>query len=93
MRLLILSFVLCLSLFAQQQHDASGKLEERVKSRINTFPGKVTLYAKNLDSGQSYGILPGDPVRTASTIKLAIMAECFAEAAEGKLKFTEPITL
>jgi beta-lactamase class A len=34
-----------------------------------------------------------DPVRTASTIKLAIMAECFAEAAEGKLKLSEPITL
>ena len=33
------------------------------------------------------------PVRTASTIKLAIMAECFAEAAEGKLKLSEPVRL
>ncbi len=32
-------------------------------------------------------------MRTASTIKLAIMTECFAEAAEGKLKLSEPIKL
>jgi beta-lactamase class A len=32
-------------------------------------------------------------LRTASTIKLAIMMECFAEAAEGKLKWTEPLTI
>ena len=71
----------------------SGTLDERVKARIGTFPGKVTLAAKNLDTGATYSIRAEDPVRTASTIKLPIMIECFAEAAEGKLKMTEPITL
>ena len=33
------------------------------------------------------------PVRTASTIKLAIMVECFAEAAVGKLNLDEHLKL
>jgi beta-lactamase class A len=64
-----------------------------VKAKVQGFPGKVSLYAKNLDTGASYGLTPDEPVRTASTIKLAIMVECFAEAAQGKLKWTEPITV
>jgi beta-lactamase class A len=46
-----------------------------------------------LDSGASYGLSAEDPVRTASTIKLPIMIECFSEAAEGKLSFGERIKL
>ncbi len=81
-----------------QQPNTSAKqpsttLDEQVKARIGSFPGKVTLFAKNLDTGVTYGILADDPVRTASTIKLAILVECFAEAAEGKLQLTEPIKL
>ncbi len=62
-----------------------------MKAKIQGFPGKVTLYATNLDTGANYGIAAEEPVRTASTIKLAIMVECFAEVAEGKLKWTEPL--
>ncbi len=92
MRYFISLTVFCLCAAAQQP-PTLAKLDQRVKAKIQSFPGKVTLYAKNLDTGVSYGILPDDPVQTASTIKLAIMVECFAEAAEGKLKMTEPIKL
>jgi beta-lactamase class A len=68
-------------------------LQTRVHREISGFPGTVTLYAKNLRTGASFSLAGEDPVRTASTIKLAIMAECFAEDAEGKLKLSEPITL
>src|SRR4051794_1208103 len=67
--------------------------QARVKEKIASFPGTVTLYAKNLRSGSSFAVEGERPVRTASTIKLAIMVECFAEAAEGKLSLSEPITL
>lgn len=66
-------------------------LDDQLKNKIGSFPGKVSLYARNLDSGATYGIAENEPVRTASTIKLAIMVECFAEAAEGKLSWSEPI--
>lgn len=53
----------------------------------------MSLYAKNLETGASYSIAAEEPVRTASTIKLAIMVECFFEAGEGKLAWTEPLKI
>jgi beta-lactamase class A len=74
-----------------QQTDALQRIDQRAKAKISGFQGKVSAYAKNLSTGLSYGILADQPVRTASTIKLAIMVECFSEAAESKLKWAEPI--
>lgn len=85
-RVLLAGVVFCLCVFSQD-------LDHSVKAKVEGFAGKVSLYAKNLDTGASYGLRADDPVRTASTIKLAIMVECFAEAAEGKLKWAEPLTV
>lgn len=71
----------------------SSRVDARIKAKIAGFPGKVTLCAKNLETGQSYGISPNSPVRTASTIKLAVMTEAFAQAGEGKLNWDEPLKL
>lgn len=67
-------------------------MDQQIKTKIDGFQGKVTLYAKNLQTGATYSLNGEEPTRTASTIKLAIMIETFAEAAEGKVKWTEPIT-
>ena len=95
MRFRFLLFVTCalskVFLLPAQQTDALQRTDQSVKTKINGFQGQVSVYAKNLTTGLSYGIFPDRPVRTASTIKLAIMVECFSEAAEGKLKWTEPI--
>lgn len=85
-----LVFALCLY---GQQADTTSAADKRVRAKINGFQGKVSLYAKNLENGLNYGLLENEPVRTASTIKLAIMVECFAEAEEGKLKWSEPLTV
>ena len=71
----------------------AASLDDQVKLRIHGAPGRVTLYAKNLETGMEYSLAGEEPVRTASTIKLAILVECFAEAAEGKLKLTEPLAI
>src|ERR1700761_1832730 len=84
----VLALFLCGRAFSGQEMSI---LEHQVRAKIQGFNGKVTLYAKNLDTGSAYGIAPEDAVRTASTIKLAIMVECFFEAAEGKLAWTEPL--
>ena len=80
-------------LWGQSPIFCAESLTEGVKAVLRNAPGKVSMYAKNLESGASFGIAPDEPVRTASTIKLAIMTECFAEAAEGKLKLTEPVEI
>jgi beta-lactamase class A len=74
-----------------QHPDPLQRSDQRVRAKINGFHGKVSLYAKNLTTGLSYSLMPDQPVRTASTIKVAIMVECFSETAEQKLKWTEPI--
>ncbi|HLJ47011.1 MAG TPA: serine hydrolase [Bryobacteraceae bacterium] len=74
-------------------HGANAALEARLKAAIGDFPGTVYLYAKNLDSGATIGIREDEKVRTASTIKLPIMAGIFASVAAGKGSFTDEIVL
>lgn len=76
--------------FADERKTA---LDSAVQEKIRGFAGKVSLYAKNLRTGETYGVREDEAVRTASTIKLAIMVECFYEASEGKLRWSDPITL
>jgi len=68
-------------------------LEAELRARISGFPGAVSLYAKNLDTGAAVGIRQADPVRAASTIKLPIMAAVFDAVARGKIKWTKPLAV
>jgi beta-lactamase class A len=88
MRILPLLLAACGLLLAQAS-TSHRAMEQQIESKISGFPGKVTLYAKNLDTGASFGIAPDEPVRTASTIKLPIMVECFFEVQRGALNWTE----
>jgi len=72
---------------------ASAQTKDRLQERIAAFPGSVSLYAKNLESGLSIGIRESEPVRTASTIKLPIMLAVFDAVARGKAKWEEPLTV
>lgn len=68
-------------------------LDRRVRDEAAKFEGTVTLYAKNLDTGAEYSLGGDEPVRTASTIKVAIMIEAFARVAEGRAKWTDELVL
>ncbi len=68
-------------------------LDKAVRQEIKAFKGKVTLFAKNLDTGASYGLGEEERVRTASTIKVPIMAATFALVAEGKAKWSDELVL
>ena len=68
-------------------------LDEKIKSEIKDFSGKVWIYAKNLDTGKDYALRADEQVRTASTIKLPIMTEVFHQVANGKLNWTDEIIL
>lgn len=70
-----------------------GSLDARVRDEINSFKGKVFIYAKNLDTGQTYSFNGDERVRTASTIKIAVMIEAFARVAEGKAKWADELIL
>lgn len=74
---------------AAEAQPLGGQLRDRVAG----FPGGVSLYAKNLDSGEAIGIRETEPVRTASTIKLAVMAALFDAIARGELQWSERLTI
>ena len=90
-RVCVIGAVFCATFFGQKP--VSSRLDQQVKTKLAGFKGNVSLYAKNLETGQSYSLKATDPVRTASTIKLAIMTECFAEANDGTLDLNQSIRL
>jgi len=68
-------------------------LDQRVRAEVSQFKGKVSLYAKNLDTGAVYELAGDERVSTASTIKIAVMVEAFARVSEGKAKWTDELVL
>ena len=72
---------------------AAEELDARVRAEAAKFRGRVSLYAKNLDTGAVYSFGGDDRVRTASTIKIAVMVEAFARVAEGRAKWTDELVL
>ena len=71
----------------------AGDLETALEKRIAQGPAKVFLTAKNLKTGELISIRGKEPVRTASTIKLPVLVEIYAQAAEGKLKLDEELVM
>ncbi len=93
---LTVAVTLALSLPAGAQtsgNAASESLDQRVRAEITPFKGKVSLFARNLDTGQEYSFNGDQRVPTASTIKIAVMIEAFARVAEGHAKWTDEVVL
>lgn len=99
--LLAVVSVLSASLYAQRPKPplvpAPGPvqttLDQRIQAALDGFQGRAWIYAKNLDTGKDYSLRGDEPTRTASTIKLAIMAETFHQVAQGKLRWDDEIVL
>lgn len=68
-------------------------IDEKIREAVSGFTGTVNVYAKNLDNGASYGLRENDPVRTASTIKLPIIAAVAAAVEGGKAQWAETLLL
>src|SRR6186997_2113207 len=88
------SVVLALFLFSiPTAAQSQTTLDDQVKPIVAPFKGKVSLFAKNLDTGETYALNADERVRTASTIKIAVMIEAFARVNEGKIKWTDEVVL
>ena len=87
--LAVLLFTSC----AFGQAKGSAQLDARVRVETTPFKGKVFLFAKNLDTGETFSLDGDERVRTASTIKVAVMIEAFGRVAEGRAKWTEELVL
>jgi beta-lactamase class A len=89
----VLAFACCAPPGADGQTKSTVTIDQRVQTAIQSFSGTISIFAKNLDTGTSYELRADAPVPTASTIKLPIMVELFAEAEEGKLDWNQKLEL
>jgi beta-lactamase class A len=95
LQILTLFVIVTASVSAQTSRPApvTTSLDAKVSSAIADFKGSVSIYAKNLDSGKEFSLRGDEQVRTASTIKIPIMAETFRQVAEGKLTWADELIL
>jgi beta-lactamase class A len=77
----------------QSPESTKTSLDPLVRAEIGPFKGKVYLFAKNLDTGTTYSFNGDERVRTASTIKVAVMIEAFTRVAQGRAKWTDELVL
>lgn len=70
-----------------------GALPEAIRREIQSVDAEVFFYARNLGTGSSLGWRENERVRTASTIKLPIMAAVFHVVRSGKARWEEWIEL
>jgi beta-lactamase class A len=73
--------------------DLKTKFEQRVQEIASRLDGVVGYVFVDLTSGERITRLERETFPTASTIKLAIVYELFKQAAEGKIRLDETITL
>src|SRR5215217_277818 len=88
-----LSKVVLIVLLLSISASAQSTLDDQVKTLVTSFKGKVNIFARNLDTGETYALNADERVRTASTIKIAVMIEAYARVAEGKAKWTDEVVL
>lgn len=66
---------------------------EPIAAAAREFDGEIGAYARNLISGEEIALNADTRFPTASTIKTAVMLEAHHQAAEGKLRLDETLTL
>jgi len=69
------------------------KLEATISGVDRSLDGVLGVAILDLSTGQKYLLRADEVLPTASSIKIAILAEFYHQAQQGKLKFTDPYTL
>lgn len=69
------------------------KLESAIHETEKSLDGVVGVYVLDLATNNSISLNADETFPTASTIKIAILAELFRQAQQGKLNLNEPYTL
>ncbi|HEX3149530.1 MAG TPA: serine hydrolase [Gemmataceae bacterium] len=68
-------------------------LESQINALVADHKGTVAVAVKHLGTGETFIRKPDEVMPTASLIKLAVMAEVYFQAKEGKVKVDEMLTL
>ncbi|OLB28986.1 MAG: hypothetical protein AUH13_17635 [Acidobacteria bacterium 13_2_20CM_58_27] len=77
----------------ESARQGSTVLRERLTKIAASFPGKVGIFVRNIETGEETGVNPNDEFPMASTYKVAIMVQVFREADAGHLSLAERVPL
>ncbi|MGC1604787.1 MAG: serine hydrolase [Candidatus Acidiferrum sp.] len=79
---------------AQSGGTANPKaLQQRLNELAASFPGKVGVYVRNVETGETATVQADDTYPMASTYKVAIMLQVFRQVEAGKISLDERVTL
>jgi beta-lactamase class A len=70
-----------------------GILDGQLQAIAAAHHGKVTLFARNLKTGQTAAIAPDELVKTASVIKLGILLDAAEQIRSGRATLEEKLVL
>ena len=76
-----------------KQHVLWQKMELNVQDVSQSLDGTLGVVIKDLTSNETVAILPDEVFPTASSIKVAVLAELYRQAQLGKLKLTDLYTV
>jgi len=96
LRLVVTIALAIVPLTVRAQTAASVKaegLQKRLNEIAASFPGKVGVYVKNVETGAEAAINADNEYPMASTYKVPIMVQVFREADAGKFALTDRVTL
>jgi beta-lactamase class A len=68
-------------------------LKARLSDVAASFPGKVGIFVRNVETGAEAGVNVDDQFPMASTYKVAIMVLVFREVEAGRLSLSQRVTL
>jgi beta-lactamase class A len=91
--LLSLVVTLFAAVHAPAQNVASDPLLKQVEEIAAQHHGQVSVFAKDLKTGQTIAVKADEPVQTASVIKLAILYEAMQQIRAGKAHWDDKVTL
>lgn len=89
----LIAMVIGVSSLALAQQNGDDAMYTKLNTMIAQHPGKVALYARQLNSSHEIAINADEPVQTASIIKLAILYNAMVDVREGKASWDEKLTL
>ncbi|UWZ85049.1 serine hydrolase [Occallatibacter riparius] len=88
---LFLVTLVVFSAMGRAQEDAA--LDAQLKDLAAKHEGKVTLFARDLKTGQTASLDADEPVKTASTIKMGILLDAAEQIRSGKATLNEKLVL
>lgn len=95
--LVLAMFVVTPSLAAGQQPAAPSaglaELQKHLQEIHDAFPGEMSVYCKNLKTGEEIAIDADTSYETFSVIKIAIMAEVLRQSEAGTFKLSDRVAL